>query len=140
MNAHEGRVPGKRVLIVDDNVDTARMMKVLLRYEGHDVRTAHDGREALRLAKDFLPDVVLLDLLMPGMSGREVAAALREDAVASGTLIVAISGYDDEGLPPGFDHLMVKPVDHVALLKLLAAGSGKSENTKLHLSEAQVAG
>jgi two-component system OmpR family response regulator len=120
MNAQEGRVPGKRVLIVDDSVDTARMMKVLLEYEGHDVRTANDGLKALKAAGDFLPDVVLLDLLMPGMSGREVAEALRKDGAVSQTLIVAISGYDEDGVPPGFDHLMVKPVDHGALLKLIA--------------------
>ena len=90
MNAQERRDPGKRVLIVDDSVDTAKMMKVLLRYEGHDVRTAHDGHEGLTAAREFLPDVVLLDLMMPGMSGLEVAAALRQDG--------AVAGADHRGL------------------------------------------
>jgi CheY-like chemotaxis protein len=124
MNAQDGRGPGRRVLIVDDNVDSARMMRVLLRYEGHDVRIAHSGHEALKVVRDFLPDVVLLDLFMPGMSGAEVAAALRTDVAAQGALIIAISGYDEDGLPPGFDHLMVKPVHHDALLRLITTGPG----------------
>jgi len=128
MNAQDGRGPGRRVLIVDDNVDTAQMMKVLLRYEGHDVRIAHSGHDALKVARDFLPDVVLLDLFMPGMSGLEVATALRKDAAAYGALIIAVSGYDEDGVPPGFDHLMVKPVNHEALLKLITAGPGRPAN------------
>ncbi len=127
MSAQEGRVPGKRVLIVDDSVDTARMMKVLLKYEGHDVRTAHNGPEAVKTAGEFLPDIVLLDLMMPGMSGREVAAALREDLAIARARIVAISGYDEDGVPPGFDHLMVKPVDHGALLELISGCPGRTE-------------
>jgi CheY-like chemotaxis protein len=59
------------------------------------------------------------------MSGREVAEALRKDGAVSRTLIVAISGYDEDGIPPGFDHLMVKPVDHGALLELIA-GCGRN--------------
>jgi CheY-like chemotaxis protein len=130
MSAQEGRVPGKRVLIVDDSVDTARMMKLLLEYEGHDVRTAHDGLKALKAAGDFLPEVVLLDLMMPGMSGREVAEALRKDGAVSRTLIVGVSGYDEDGIPPGFDHLMVKPVDHGALLRLIAGWDVTTETTR----------
>jgi CheY-like chemotaxis protein len=128
MNAQDGRGPGRRVLIVDDSVDTAQMMKFLLRYEGHEVRIAHSGHEALIVVRDFLPDVVLLDLFMPGMSGLEVATALRKDPDAQDALIVAISGYDEDGLPPGFDHLMVKPVKHEALLKLITAGPGRLAN------------
>jgi CheY-like chemotaxis protein len=128
MNAQDRRGPGMRVLIVDDNVDTAQMMKVLLQYEGHDVRIAHSGREALEVARDFLPGVVLLDLFMPGMSGMEVATALRNDAAAHDALIIAISGYDEDGLPPGFDHLMVKPVNHEALLRLITAAGARPAN------------
>jgi CheY-like chemotaxis protein len=138
MNAHEGRVPGKRVLVVDDSVDTARMMKVLLRYEGHEVRTAHDGHEALTAARDFLPEVVLLDLRMPGLSGRDVAAALRQDGELSRALIVAISGCDEDGPPPGFDHLMVKPVNHDALRKLLTRDADESRDAKPFQGDARV--
>jgi CheY-like chemotaxis protein len=121
MGATDGHAPGKRVLVVDDCVDTARMMKILLKREGHDVRTACDGLEAFQVAIEFLPSVVLLDLTLPGLSGQQVALKLRENPAFSAALIVAISGYSDQGVPPGFDHLLVKPFDHDALKTLLAS-------------------
>ncbi len=113
------RTPGERVLVVDDSVDTARMMKVMLKRAGFEVRTAHVGPEAIETAGSFLPAVVLLDLALPGMTGQEVAAELRGDEALAGALIVAISGYGDQGVPPGFDHLLVKPVDQDELLRLI---------------------
>jgi two-component system, OmpR family, response regulator len=120
MSAMDERGSSTRVLIVDDSVDTARMMKVLLKQAGYDPRTANDGEDALKLANDFIPGVVLLDLTLPGISGQEVAAQLRDDTRFSDALIVAVSGYGDQGVPLGFDHLLVKPVDHDALKAILA--------------------
>ena len=112
---------GRRVLVVDDDPDCATVLRILLRREGFDARTASDGHEALAKAADFLPDVVLLDLTLPGMSGEEVAAELRKNGATAGALVVAVSGYGDQPRPPGFDHAIVKPVDHDTLLKLLHA-------------------
>src|SRR4051812_34367683 len=92
----------KRVLVVDDSVDTARMMKVLLKREGFDARTAYDGPQAIEVAADFLPDAVLLDLTLPGMSGHEVALELRRNEALAGVLIVAVSGHTHLEPPPGF--------------------------------------
>ncbi len=67
--------PSLRVLVVDDNVDTAESLEMLLRESGHDVRTAHDGPAALEAARDYRPNVVLLDIGLPGLDGYEVAQA-----------------------------------------------------------------
>ena len=116
------RVPGKRVLVVDDSVDTAQDDEAPPEAGGLRGRgPPTTAREALEVARAFRPDVVLLDLTLPGMSGQEVAAELRKDEATAGALIVAISGYDEQGVPPGFDHLLVKPVDHDALRSLLAS-------------------
>jgi CheY-like chemotaxis protein len=120
MHAQDGGGREKRVLVVDDSIDTTRMMKLLLKYLGYSVRTAHDGKEALRVAAEFIPASVLLDLSLPDMPGEEVAVELRRNPALSDALIVAISGYGDEGVPVGFDHRLVKPVDLDVLLKTLS--------------------
>ncbi len=121
MSETDGRVPGKRVLIVNDSVDTAKMMSLLLNLEGFETRTAFDGVKALEVAFEFLPEVVLLDLTLPGKTGQEVALELRENNATAGALIIAISGYGDQDAPPGCDRLLVKPVDHRVLRALLDA-------------------
>jgi CheY-like chemotaxis protein len=120
MNAQDVGGREKRVLVVDDCVDTTKMMRLLLRYRGYSVRTAHDGTEALRVAEEFTPTAILLDLSLPDMTGEDVAAQLRRNQTLADALIVAISGYGDEGVPAGFDRRLVKPVDHDALLKMLS--------------------
>jgi len=130
--AGTGSTPGERrasrILVVDDNVDTARGMARLLKLLGHDVRVAHTGPEAIEAARGHRPEVVLLDIGLPGMSGYEVASQLRREDCCAGTLIIAISGYGQEedrrrSKASGFDHHLVKPIDHDALLSLLASGS-----------------
>ncbi len=123
MSPQDVSTRGTRVLVVDDSADTARMMKVMLKRAGFEVRTAHDGPGAIETAGRFLPAIVLLDLALPGMSGQEVAAELRANEPLADALIVAISGYGDQGVPPGFDHLLVKPVDHDDLLRLIIGGN-----------------
>ena len=114
-----------RILVVDDNVDTARGMARLLKLLGHDVATAHTGPEAIEAARRHLPEVVLLDIGLPGMSGYEVAARLRQEASCQRALLIAVSGYgqaDDHrrSREAGFDHHLLKPLDHDALLAILA--------------------
>jgi CheY-like chemotaxis protein len=125
MRAEEGRGPGKRILIVDDSVDTARMMRLLLKREGYDTRAAFDGPEAIEAARSYLPDVVLLDLTLPSMGGAEVAAELRKVEGLAELTIIAITGYGQDGAPPACDRLLVKPVDHEVLMKLLADSAAR---------------
>lgn len=112
-----------RVLIVDDAEDTARMLRVLLKGAGHEARTAFDGPEAIEAAAQFRPDVVLLDLTLPGMGGIEVAEGLRRLPGLVGCTIVAVTGYGEDVLPSPspFDRHFLKPVEHDALLAYLAA-------------------
>jgi PAS domain S-box-containing protein len=114
-----------RILVVDDSVDTAEGMAVLLRLLGHEVRTAHDGLGAIAEAREFRPDFVLLDIGLPRMSGYEVAARLRQEDGCTGAVLIAVSGYGQDedrrrSKEAGFDYHLVKPVDHDALVTLLS--------------------
>ena len=111
-----------RILIVDDFADNARMLKVLLKNEGHEARIASDGPEAIAAANLQKPQVVLLDLTLPGMSGIDVVAELRRDPEQSGCVSVAVSGHGKEYLPSPspFDQHFVKPVDPASLLDYLS--------------------
>ena len=114
----------RRVLVVDDNVDSVQGMARLLRSEGHTVEIAFDGPGAIEAASAFRPDVILLDIGLPGMNGYEVAAKLRADGFTDATLL-AISGYGQDedrskSREAGFDDHLVKPVDHDALLARIA--------------------
>ena len=112
----------KRVLVVDDNVDAATSLAVLLRAMGHEVFVAHDGRAALADLSKIRPDIALLDIAMPDLSGYEVARQIRS-RVGSAVRIVALTGFGlpedrERALEAGFDQHMVKPAD-VAFLKSL---------------------
>ncbi len=111
-----------RILVVDDNAENARMLEVLLKGEGHEVRIAFDGPEAIEAVKFSKPDVVLLDLMLLGMSGVDVATELRRIPELSACLLVAVSGYGEESLPSPspFDRHFQKPVDLAALLGYLS--------------------
>jgi PAS domain S-box-containing protein len=116
-----------RVLITDDNIDSAESLAVLLRLSGHQVRTAHDGSEALKVAAAFRPQVAFLDIGLPrGMDGYELARQLRRTDCLEGILLVAMTGFgtpDDveRARAAGFDHHLVKPADLGAVGRLLAA-------------------
>jgi signal transduction histidine kinase/DNA-binding response OmpR family regulator len=126
----------KRVLVVDDNVDGADSLAVLLRLGGHEVRVCHDGPAALALADEFRPDLVLLDIGLPGMDGYEVARRLRELPGLDKVPLVALSGYGQEedvrrSRQAGFDRHLVKPADPAALAALFEAlGSGARAESK----------
>jgi PAS domain S-box-containing protein len=115
-----------RILVVDDNRDSADSLAMLLRLVGHDVRTVHDGRQALVVAATYQPDLVLLDIGLPGMDGFTVARHMRSQPELAGVVLVALTGYGSEedrhqAQEAGFNHHMVKPVHFDALIELLAA-------------------
>lgn len=119
------RAAPRRVMLVDDNDDLARLLSGLLRLDGHDVRTFPDGQRALEAARTFRPEVVLLDVGLPGMDGFEVARRMRGLPELEGALLVALTGYGSEadrarGREAGFQHHLVKPVNILALEALLA--------------------
>ncbi len=118
----------RRILVVDDNVDAAAILSILLRQHGHEVHTVHDGVSALHATEGFRPDIILLDIGMPGMSGYEVARRLRERASDPHPLIVAVTGWgtQDErqrAAEAGFDLHLVKPVDEDQILQVLGERS-----------------
>src|SRR5262249_50697411 len=113
---HSHPVTRHRVLVVDDNVDAADSLTLLLRLYGHDVRTVHDGFAALEAARTFRPEIVLLDIGLPGMDGYEVARRLRNNGDGYPFVLAAISGYGQErdlarSRQAGFDQHLVKPID-----------------------------
>ncbi|HUS31459.1 MAG TPA: ATP-binding protein [Kofleriaceae bacterium] len=119
---------GLRILVVDDNVDAAEMLAMLLDRDGNEIRVAHSGPDCLVLATELRPHVVLLDIGLPGLDGYEVARRLRADHSLAQPLIVAISGWGTvedrkKAHEAGFDQHLVKPIDHAALAKLLATAS-----------------
>jgi PAS domain S-box-containing protein len=114
-----------RVLVVDDNADTAWGVSKLLTLLGHQVRMAHDGPTAISVAQSYKPEVVLLDIGLPGMDGYAVTKQLRQESSCDGAVIVAVSGYGQEedrrrSREAGFDRHLVKPVDYDALLSVFA--------------------
>jgi PAS domain S-box-containing protein len=119
---------GRRVLVIDDNVDAAETLRDLLEMSGHSVAIAHDGAAALALARTFAPDAVLCDIGLPGMDGYAVARALRADAELGGVLLVALTGYalpEDlrRAAEAGFDVHLAKPPPLEAIEALLRRGS-----------------
>ena len=118
-----------RILLVDDNVDAAESLAVLLELKGHEVHLAHDGMTALDAAEIRRPDAVLLDIGLPGLNGYEVAERLRARPQSKSTLLIAVSGYGQENdlrssRRAGFDHHLIKPVNVDDLLKLLSQPAG----------------
>ncbi len=117
----------RRVLVVDDNQDAAASLGMLLTFLGMDVQVAHDGATALSRLESYRPDVVLLDLGMPGMDGIEVARRIREQPDFQHTMLIALTGWGQEEdrsrtQAAGFNHHLVKPADIMALQALLGAG------------------
>jgi PAS domain S-box-containing protein len=126
-DAGESASKKSRILVVDDNVDTARGMARLLKLIGHDVATANDGLEALEVARLQEPEFILLDIGLPGMDGYEVVSRLRREECCKDAVIVAVSGYGQDedrrrSKQAGFDYHLIKPLDHDALLSLLSTG------------------
>jgi CheY-like chemotaxis protein len=136
-------VPGLRILVVDDNQDSACSMTLLLELQGHQVNVAHAGQAALKIAGEFRPDVILLDIGMPGMNGYEVARQLRVQDTFADTVLVAVTGYGrasdvKQTEAAGFDHHLVKPIDYEKLQSLLAARASKGRSDVPPVAEPRV--
>jgi len=115
-----------KILVVDDNHDSALSLAMMLSIMGHDTRTAHDGESALATAETFLPDVVLLDIGLPKLNGYEVAQRIRGNAWGASMYLIAITGWGQEedrqrSREVGLNLHMVKPVEPAALEELLAS-------------------
>lgn len=123
-----GRVlslPPRRILIVDDSRDGGESLSMLLRVLGADVSLVHSGRAALQAVESFRPDVVLLDIGMPGMDGYEVARRIRANGANRGIMLIALTGWGQEedrqrSAAAGFNHHLVKPADIDQLRQLLS--------------------
>jgi CheY-like chemotaxis protein len=116
--------PGLRVLVVDDHPDAAESLAALLQGAGYQAAVAHDGPAAIAVATRLRPDVVLLDIGLPGMNGFEVARALKEAPETRSCVLIAVSGYGQtedhqRSREVGFDHHLVKPADFVELERIL---------------------
>jgi CheY-like chemotaxis protein len=121
-----GHMHSVRVLVVDDNRDAAETLSALLELLGHSAQVAHDGHAALDAVLDFRPQVVFLDIGMPGMNGYQVAEAIRNDRRFDQPLLVALTGWGGEDdrertSAAGFDLHLTKPVDLAAIEKMLSS-------------------
>jgi PAS domain S-box-containing protein len=119
-----------RVLVVDDNVDAAETLGALFEIKGHTVTTVHDGIDAVTRAETFLPQVVFLDIGLPGMSGYDVARELRARPAVAGAILVALTGWGTDADrvksgEAGFDHHLTKPVSFDEIVRLMADLAGR---------------
>jgi CheY-like chemotaxis protein len=119
-----------RLLIVDDNRDTAESLGMLLELMGHEVRTAHDGLAAIADAAESKPDAILLDIGLPKLNGYDTARRIREQDWGRSLHLIAVTGWGQDAdrtraKEAGFDHHLTKPIDIPTLMKLLEGGRDK---------------
>ena len=120
--------PARRILIVDDNADNANSLAMMMRFLGHETALAYDGVEALETAETFHPDVILLDIGLPKLSGHDVARSIRARPWGKSVMLVALTGWGQDhdrrrSQEAGFDHHMVKPVEFEALRQIMVSAS-----------------
>ncbi len=126
MNSERITISSKlRILVVDDNKDVAKVLSMMLKALGNEVQTAHDGCEAIRMAAEYRPDIVLMDIGMPELNGYEAAQQIREQDWGMSMVLVALTGWGQEedkqrAKEAGFDHHLAKPAEPAALRELLA--------------------
>jgi CheY-like chemotaxis protein len=123
------RMNEPRILVADDDTDTVQSLLVLLREQGYEVRGVHRGAEVLQAVFNFAPDVVLLDIGMPQMSGYEVARTLRERYGSARPALIAVTGHTldadrQQARAAGFEHHVAKPYEPGALLRLIGELAG----------------
>jgi CheY-like chemotaxis protein len=114
-----------KVLVADDNRDAAVSLGVLLELSDHEVLIAHDGEDALKIAREAMPDAMILDIGMPRLTGDQVARAVRSEPWGQRVFLVAVTGWGEpedkeRASAAGFDHHLTKPVDVDVMEKLLA--------------------
>lgn len=133
----ERHLPKRRVIIADDNRAAADGLKQVMARMGHDVRAVYDGSQVVELAAEFRPDLILMDLSMPGMDGYEAARRIRQQPWGKTLLLVAVSGWGQKhhrsrAAEAGFDHYLVKPIamaDMTRMLEDSGVDPAKSERT-----------
>jgi CheY-like chemotaxis protein len=132
-------VYGRRVLVVDDNLDAVESTAAFLRLEGHEVKTVTDGQQALASLKVFDPHVVVLDIGLPGLDGFEVARRLRARGDTSHALLIAVTGYGQRedrqrAVEAGFDYYFVKPTDPREIHSAIERGRSQAsaETGRMH--------
>ena len=116
----------RRILVADDNPDIANTIAELLELDGHEVRVAYDGQQALTLFHSYGPDIVISDIGMPGLTGHQLARAIRQTPAGQGIKLIAMTGWGQaqdkaEALAAGFDHHLTKPADMQTLYALVGA-------------------
>jgi PAS domain S-box-containing protein len=126
--ANKSATRSLRVLVADDNVDMVESLAMVMKSLGHDVRKAYDGSVALGEALDYRPDIMLLDIGLPGLDGYQLATRIREQPSLQHVVLVAFTGYGDESarqrsFKVGFDHHLTKPADFKRLQQILASVS-----------------
>lgn len=120
-----------RVLVVDDNVDSAKTTGWMLEFMGHQPSLIHDGLKALEAAKQQNPDVIMLDIGLPGMNGYDICRELRKDPLFKDTMMIAQTGWGQEkdrqqARDAGFNHHLVKPVKMEQITELLKEYASRS--------------
>jgi PAS domain S-box-containing protein len=131
------RAARRKVLIADDNYDAGESLATLLRMDGHEVTVVHDGHEALSTWPAFLPEVALLDIGMPKLSGYEVARRVRQSEQGRAVMLIAATGWGQtrdraEALAAGFDHHFTKPIDMERLRELLCTATAAARIPTIH--------
>jgi CheY-like chemotaxis protein len=126
MEATSPNAVARRVLVADDNVDAAQTLAMILNVAGYETQITHDGPSTLTSAATFRPQVIFLDIGMPGMDGYETARQLRKLPGSARALLVAVTGYSQDtdrrrATEAGFDHYLIKPVQSGTALQLLSA-------------------
>jgi len=134
----------RRILVVDDNADSAESLAMLLRLQGNDTQVAGDGTEAVKKGADYKPDVILLDIGMPGMNGYDTCEIIRAEPWGKELLLIAMTGWGQDedrrrSAEAGFNFHMVKPVDHAQLLELLAGDWPRQNGSGLSAPDASTA-
>jgi DNA-binding response OmpR family regulator len=119
-------MPSRRILVVDDNQDSAESLTILLSLAGNETQTAFDGLEAMESAATFKPELILLDIGLPKLNGYEVARKIREQPWGKKMVLIALTGWGQEedrcrSREAGFDHHLTKPIDLGSLKKLLTS-------------------
>jgi len=117
---------GKWILVIDDNPQNLKLLRVLLLSEGYQVRTAADAEEGLRILTSFTAHLVLMDLQLPGMDGLELTRRLKSDPALGGVIVIALTAYAMKGdrekaLAAGCDDYVSKPINSAGLLEIIAA-------------------
>lgn len=119
-------VQAKQILLVDDQADAVDALAMLLELDGHEVRTAYSGADALAIVETFIPDLALIDVSMPNMNGMDLARLLRQNGALAKTRLVALTGFTDDAnrqrtIAAGFDAHVAKPLSAEQLAGIVSA-------------------